>query len=145
MGAVDSKHATAFAALLRRLEPQPNGCWLWRGAVDQNGYGRLEVGRQQWRAHRLAAALSGSRLTPSTHVDHVCETPLCANPAHLRVVTPAENNRRRRDAKLNERMAQAIRSLAAEGVSNAALGRAFGVSRQMASYIAHGNCWKEAA
>jgi hypothetical protein len=73
--------------------PEPNsGCWLWIGATTDVGYGHLwwlDAGRLLY-AHRVAyeALVGPLRLD---HVDHLCRTPCCVNPAHLEDVTHREN------------------------------------------------------
>lgn len=70
-------------------------CWLWTGA--RNGdYGDFYVDRQckSIGAHRYSYLLSGREIPDGYHVDHLCRTPLCVNPAHLETVTGGENTRR---------------------------------------------------
>lgn len=73
------------------------GCWLWQDRPDPDGYGRLIVGGkhgQQVRAHRLSWELVNGPVPAGMTLDHLCETKLCVNPAHLEPVTGAENTRR---------------------------------------------------
>src|SRR5215467_12028263 len=80
---------------------RPNGCWLWRGRCDIGGYGQTTVGsrrdgsRRRVRCHVATwEALHGTK--PSgLELDHfVCDTPRCANPDHVRPVTPLVNTLR---------------------------------------------------
>jgi len=80
---------------------QPNGCWLWRGHCDSGGYGQTKVGsrrdgtRRSVRCH-VATWESIHGPTPvGMELDHfVCDTPRCANPDHVRPVTPLVNTLR---------------------------------------------------
>lgn len=69
-----------------------DACWLWKGAVDKDGYGVFGVSSamKSARAHRVAWQLSygdpGRAL-----VLHDCDTPSCCNPGHLHLGTPKEN------------------------------------------------------
>lgn len=81
----------------------PASCWPWTGYVDpESGYGQFWDGTRLVKAHRFAAA--AGRQTGD--VDHVCHNQSaclggpdcthrrCCNPAHLELVTHAENVRR---------------------------------------------------
>ena len=74
------------------------GCWGWRGSVGNHGYGRIrkrDDGRQtELLAHRYSYELFRGRIPDGLCIDHLCRNRLCANPAHLEVVTLAENTRR---------------------------------------------------
>lgn len=72
----------------------PNGCWLWRGCTQTGGkYGVIAMDGRNQGVHRVALVLVG-RDPGELHVDHLCRTTLCVNPAHLEAVTPQENARR---------------------------------------------------
>jgi hypothetical protein len=66
------------------------GCWLWRGRVNEKGYGRL--GNET--AHRRMFLASGRQIPFGHHLDHLCRTRACTNPSHLEAVTQATNSRR---------------------------------------------------
>jgi len=70
-------------------------CWLWTGSTV-NGYGRIQTrDKKLTRAHRISWEIHNAEPIPEGLViDHLCRTPLCVNPAHLEVVTSAENIRR---------------------------------------------------
>ena len=94
--------------LLARLVPQENGCWLWTGVIDSDGYGR--VGYKGKRGETLPRAVYDCFIGPIPEgmaVDHACHTTAtdcedsstclhrrCGNPAHLDLVTGGENTRR---------------------------------------------------
>ncbi len=88
-----------------RYIPEPNsGCFLWLGAVDEDGYGFYWTGKSNCGAHRESWRRTFSD-PGKLWVLHKCDTPSCVNPDHLFLGTAADNNRDRksknRSARLN--------------------------------------------
>lgn len=88
----------------QQCEVQDNGCVLWMGRVDKDGYGRLNIEGKKVRVHRMALQWSGVHVPSDLLVMHTCDTPRCVNPAHLQVGTVLQNVRdcisKKRDVKL---------------------------------------------
>lgn len=67
-------------------------CWPWLGRVHKRGYGVFALdGRRRVGAHVFAFELSGGSVAAGYHVHHDCEARLCCNPAHMRLLSPAEH------------------------------------------------------
>ena len=65
-------------------------CWLWQGKLTHDGYGRFGSDSRQY-AHRYAYDMVVGQIPEGMELDHLCETPACVNPAHLKVVTHRAN------------------------------------------------------
>jgi hypothetical protein len=77
-----------------------DGCWLWFGATQQQGYGlwtfyppahpkkKLQV------AHRVMWELVRGPIPAGLELDHLCRQKSCVNPDHLEPVTHAVNLQR---------------------------------------------------
>lgn len=63
--------------------PNEQGCMLWLGAKDVNGYGKLTKDKVQYYAHRVSYALAGSQLAPGTELRQSCRVRHCVSPLHL--------------------------------------------------------------
>lgn len=67
------------------------GCLLWKGSVDSKGRPHAHWGGVRRKAHIMAFELTGGVLPQGKLLRHLCNTPRCCNPDHLRVGTHAEN------------------------------------------------------
>ncbi|MFE8106945.1 HNH endonuclease [Sphingomonas melonis] len=136
----------------------PDDCWLWTGAADPNGYGRIGRGGKAdgvALATHVALELSGRPRPSGLHALHSCDNPPCVNPAHLRWGTNAENvadmvGRERQScrplvgaqnpkAKLNDDAVRQIRASEEQGKDLAAK---FGVSPAVVSKIRRRETWR---
>lgn len=70
------------------------GCDLWRGAVNGSGYPTIWCDGRPRQAYYVALERAGIQVPPGHAIDHLCRRRLCCAPAHLEVVTQAENSRR---------------------------------------------------
>ena len=144
----------------RHVEPEPNSCcWLWRGGLIGNGYGRFRRGPAHIRgralAHRVAWELTRGPIPAGLAVCHRCDTPRCCNPYHLFLGTVADNNRdmcqkgRARYlrgskipcAKLSETLIPTIRHRYAAGEFITRIARDFGVSHQTIRAVVRRERW----
>lgn len=93
---------------LKTVKRGPDECWDWIGTKDRFGYGVLGIQREDKPgrymnilAHRFSYILHGGdiplvdeKTNPVYPIDHLCRNIACVNPAHMEIVTAAENTRR---------------------------------------------------
>lgn len=135
-----------------------NDCWLWRGQIMPNGYGRISLGSRSLGAegaHRVSWMLANeSKIPAGMFVIHSCDNPKCVNPKHLSIGTPRDNTRdmiskgRKKvvapvgtgngKSVLNEEIVKQIRQ---SNDSHASLARKFGVSPNCVRGVRTGRTW----
>lgn len=147
-----------------RFVTQGDGCWLWTGQLDKQGYGVIASGGKRGRNVR------------ATHVSwyilhgywpkfmcHTCDNPKCVRPSHLYEGSPRTNSddrdrrgrtrgwasttirakgERVRTAKMNVAHVLEIRALAARGTPRPELMRRFSLSKSAVRNIILGITWK---
>lgn len=64
-----------------------NNCWIWRGSVKSNGYGRFMINGKYQNAHKVSYIIFNGKIINGLIIDHKCRNRLCVNPDHLRQVT----------------------------------------------------------
>ncbi len=142
---------------LRMASEDSEDCLLWPGLKNRQGYGELSslknrMGLSTALVHRAALILRCGpppfERAEAAHSPRVCHNPSCMNYRHLYWATRADNladmeadgTRRRAElapnAKLRKQDVVEIRDLIREGeMSQAAIGRRFGVSQGVISHI----------
>lgn len=136
--------------LIDKTEEQPNGCIVYTGYRDKDGYGR--VGGDERRAHRLAYTELVGPIPDGMLVCHRCDNPPCVNPDHLFLGTAKDNmqdkHKKKRNAdvrgsrnpasKLTDQQVQVIHALYRDGITMAAIAERFGIGFQNVSLIVRG-------
>jgi hypothetical protein len=101
------RHArqTPFDKTMSRVDQQPDGCWLYGGALMADGYARVKDASSD-RAllvHRVTYEALVGPVPDGLVLDHLCRVRHCVNPQHLEPVTNVENIRRGFRARLGDR------------------------------------------
>lgn len=71
-----------------------NGCVLWVGAIQSNGYGHFRIDKSFVKAHRFAYETFRGPIPSGLCIDHLCRVRRCVNPNHLEAVTHKVNTLR---------------------------------------------------
>ena len=128
-----------------------DSCWIWRGTVNDGGYGKFLIGDKQITAHRYSYKLHTGEIPEGMQVCHTCDMPRCVNPRHLFLGTNMENvldkmAKKRHQfgishicAKLTEEQVIDIKK---DGRSHEKIGKHYGVSHGTISAIKRGKTWK---
>lgn len=107
-----------------KTQPGNDGCILWCGGLDSDGYGKFSYKHKNYRAHRFAYLLVFGEDPGCLQVLHRCDNPACVNPAHLCLGTQSDNvidmyrKGRYAKAKLNARRVRAIKKELSKGRTN---------------------------
>lgn len=134
-------------------------CWLWGGAINESGYGKMclkrpysylqGVGRTVM-THRLAYAMYYKNDPGELVVRHRCDTPQCINPHHLILGTVADNNADKKQrggyfkgghlkrVYLDENQVRTVRRRVEAGDSRRKIAREMSTSHKVISNIATG-------
>jgi hypothetical protein len=130
-------------------------CWDWSGSM-RGGYGLFHFNGNPFIASRVAWELAYGEIPKNICVLHKCDRPICCNPNHLFLGTPADNmhdmarkgrasrlpGEKNGEAILTGEQVKEIRLLWKRGRSIASLARQFGMSETQTGRVVHNESWK---
>jgi hypothetical protein len=76
-------------------------CWIWTGSTNGGRYGKIRDGGTIKSAHRFSWELEHGPIPAGMHIDHICHTPRCVRPDHMRLVTRKQNRENLNGAQRN--------------------------------------------
>ena len=133
----------------------PDGCWVWNGKPNADGYGIFYLNNSSCMAHRFSWELLHGKVPRGFEVCHSCDNPPCVNPQHLWLGTHLENvhdrdikgrqashkgNKNGR-AVLNEDGVRKIKKLRADGIQYKEIAKMMSVSEGCVNHILNGRHW----
>ncbi len=135
----------------------PDECWLWP-TPPSHTYGRMRGGQYTSGkivlAHRMSWEIHFGPIPEGLFVCHKCDTPACVNPSHLFLGTNAENTKDRERkgrggtynhsawSPLSAEQVVNIRRRHAQGETQSALAREYGVCLNTVHQIVHRYTWR---
>lgn len=134
---------------------EPDKCWLWQGNFFKTGlgYGRININRKSYLAHRLSYKYLNGDLPEGKLVLHHCDNARCVNPHHLYAGDHKQNaidrsvrkpnsyavGSKAAPAKLTEDQVISIRQ---DDRSCYALAKQYGVTPGLISMVKNRKVWK---
>lgn len=128
-----------------------DGCWIWTGFRDEDGYGRFDSSI----AHRVSWELRNGAIPSGMSVCHRCDNPNCVNPEHLFLGTPLDNSRdmvakgrsargtKQHSSKLTPQIVIEIRRLYAPGIfGKKDVATKLGVTLSSVHDVLRGRSWR---
>jgi hypothetical protein len=129
-------------------------CWLWDGATNDSGYGRMAIGGKFVPAHRIAYILVNGLIPNGQIIRHRCDNPPRCNPRHLLIGSVADNAKDAMERSLlatGERNGRTkltieeVREIRRSSETLTEISKRYGIATSTASYIRSGRSWKYAA
>jgi hypothetical protein len=149
------RHETFWDRVEKHITIDENGCHLFTGCLNHDGYGRIGKDGKNVYIHREVFKKHNPEIEMTGVIMHTCDKPNCVNPEHLKHGTVADNvadmvakGRRvtvkgsnQPDAKLHEKDIPAIRLRLQTNESCTTIGRDYNVSASAIRNIEKSRTW----
>jgi len=126
------------------IENGPDECWPWIGNCNiRTGYGKKQWHGKTLLAHRWMYEQMIGPIKKGKVINHTCGIRNCVNPAHLEVVSQAENCRHGSGSVLTKDQVKEIKKAKKnkQWGDGAKLARKYGVSGALIHDIWNGRAW----
>lgn len=77
--------------IFARCKRDADGCIIWQGSLNSDGYGSMTIDQKGYKVHRWVAFLVYGPRPSKVVVMHSCDKPSCVNPDHLRFGSQQDN------------------------------------------------------
>lgn len=130
------------------------GCWIWTGRLNKQGYGLTGIRGKSTLAHRTYWELIKGKIPDGMCLLHSCDNKKCVNLDHLHIGTHAENMKEAsirnrfpsRKGELNSRAKldlEKVREIRQDKKSsNVFLAKKYGVSDVSIRMVRRGKTWQ---
>jgi hypothetical protein len=102
-GTTDAPHIPTAPERFWKKVNKTAGCWNWTAYKNPLGYGAFSSPSGSRQAHRYSYELANGPIPEGMVIDHICHSPSCVNPDHLRACTQKQNMEHRAGAQKNNK------------------------------------------